>query len=204
MRAGLARQSPHGGRRRVAVLQNKCNSCNGVAENHSRMTWSRGGMLLSVAAAVLAAAPAWAARPTANLTIHVLNVLPAGGTLRLGMYDAARYPDDDSKPVASADVPAVGGETVITLHGLAPGVYGIQTFQDVNSNDKMDTSWLGLPLEPFGFSQDAKPFLSKPGFDAVKFTLVDGDNVQTIHLQMMTSGSPSDKARDAVRARQRK
>jgi uncharacterized protein (DUF2141 family) len=168
------------------------------------MTRSRGWILLSAAAAVLAAAPTRAAGPTANLTIRVENVLAAGGIVRLGLYDAARYPDDDSKPVASADVPAVAGETVITLHGIAPGVYGIQTFQDVNSNDKMDTTWMGLPLEPFGFSQDARPFLSKPGFDAVKFTLVAGDNVQTIHLQMMTSGSPSDKARDAVRARQRK
>src|SRR5271155_1006583 len=117
------------------------------------MTWSGRWILLYVAGAVMAAAPAWAAGPTATLTIHVENVLPAGGTLRLGMYDAARYPDDDSKPVASADVPAVAGETVITLHGIAPGVYGIQTFQDVNSNDKMDTTWMGLPLEPFGFSQ---------------------------------------------------
>lgn len=153
---------------------------------------------------VLPAAPAWPAPATANLTIRVENVLPAGGVLRLGVYDAAHYPDDNSKPVASADVPAVAGETVITLHGIAPGVYAIQTFQDVNANDKMDTSWLGLPLEPFGFSRDAKPFLSKPSFDEVKFTLEPGDNVQVIHLQNSIDDSPANKARDAIRARQRK
>ena len=147
---------------------------------------------------------AWAAAASANLTIRVENVLPEGGVLRLGLYDAARYPDDNSKPVASADVPATPGETVIVLHALPPGVYAIQTFQDVNANDKMDTSWLGLPLEPFGFSRDAKPFLSKPSFDEVKFTVAAGENVQTFHLQNMTSNSPSDKARDALRARQRK
>ncbi len=159
-------------------------------------------ILLSVAGAM----PALAASPSATttLTVHVQNVLPEGGTLRLGVYDAARYPDDDSKPVASADVPAVPGETVITLHGIAPGTYAIQTFQDINSNNKMDTSWVGLPLEPFGFSRDAKPFLSKPGFDEVKFTVVAGDNTQLLHLQTMSRNSPTDKARDAVRARQRK
>ena len=169
-------------------------------------TWSSFWIapFLAVAVALLAATPALCAGPMANLTIHVQNVLPAGGILRLGLYDAARYPDDDSKPVASADVPAVAGETVITLHNVPLGVYAIQTFQDVNANDKMDTSWIGLPQEPFGFSLDAKPFLSKPAFDEVKFTLVPGDNSQTLHLQNSVKNTPTNKARESIRARQRK
>jgi uncharacterized protein (DUF2141 family) len=169
------------------------------------MNWSRFWIVFFMSAA-LPAAPAWPAglAAVANLTVRVENVLPAGGVLRLGLYDAARYPDDNSKPVASADVPAVPGETVITLHAIPPGVYAIQTFQDVNANDKMDTSWLGLPLEPFGFSQDATPFLSKPAFDEVKFVLVAGENSQVIHLQNTISQSPANKARESIRARQRK
>jgi uncharacterized protein (DUF2141 family) len=153
-------------------------------------------------AGILAAGPAVSAA-AADLTIRVENVLPAGGVLRLGLYDAARYPDDNSKPIASADITAVPGETVVTLRAVPAGTYAIQTFQDVNANDKMDTSWLGLPLEPFGFSLDAKPFLSKPSFNEVKFTLADGENSQVIHLQNTTTNSPSNKARDAIRARQR-
>lgn len=164
----------------------------------TRMTRSRFWILFAMV--VLAGALPAAA---ANLTVHVDNVLPAGGILRLGLYDAARYPDDNSKPIASADVPAIAGETVVTLHNVPPGIYAIQTFQDVNGNDKMDTSWIGLPLEPFGFSQDATPFLSKPGFDEVKF-IVAGDSSQTLHLQTMTRNTPTNKARDALRARQRK
>lgn len=156
----------------------------------------------AVRAATPAAPPAPAGRPTATLTIHMENVLP-GGLVRLGLYDEARYPDDDSMPVASADVPAVEGETIINLHNLVPGIYGIKTYQDVNANNKMDTSWVGLPLEPFGFSQDATPFLSKPPFEDVKFTLVAGENSQTIHLQNSSKVSPADKARDAIRSRQR-
>jgi len=139
----------------------------------------------------------------ANLTIRVENVLPAGGVLRLGVYDEAGYPDDNSKPVASADVAAVPGETIIILHAIPPGTYAIQTFQDVNANDKMDTSWLGLPLEPFGFSRDAVPFLSKPSFDEVSFTVTAGENSQVIHLQDLVKSSPADRARDTIRARQR-
>ena len=119
---------------------------------------------------------------TATLTVHVLNVAD-GGTVRLGLYDRAGYPDDNSKPVASADVKALAGETVIVLHDLEPGVYAIETYQDINDNDKMDTTWLGLPLEPYGFSRDAHPFLSKPPFSKVKFTLIAGEQSQSLHLQ---------------------
>lgn len=169
------------------------------------MKRSRFWIFICVAAALQAepARPA-TSTATADLTIRVENVLPTGGILRLGLYDAARYPDDNSKPIASADVPAIAGETVITLRAIPPGTYAIQTFQDVNANDKMDTSWLGLPLEPFGFSEDATPFLSKPSFDDVKFTLAAGENALVIHLQNSIRNSPANKAREAIRARQRK
>ena len=128
-------------------------------------------------------APARAQDSTATLVIHVENVSPKGGILRLGLYDEARYPDDDSVAIASADVRAEPGQTIITLSNLAPGTYAIQAYQDINSNDKMDTSWFGIPQEPFGFSRDAQPRLSKPRFSAVKFEVVPGANVQTLHLQ---------------------
>jgi uncharacterized protein (DUF2141 family) len=135
----------------------------------------------------LAVAPAQAQDEGATLVIHVHNISPKGGVLRLGLYDQARYPDDDAAPVASADVKVEAGENVITLTNILPGTYAIQTFQDINGNNKMDTSWLGLPLEPFGFSRDAQPRLSKPRFAAVKFDLAPGLNVQSLHLQNSVS-----------------
>ena len=129
------------------------------------------------------AAPAQAQEPVSMVVIHIQGVSPKGGVLRLGLYDEARYPDDDATPVASADVKAEIGDTVVTLTNVPPGVYAIETFQDLNSNNKMDTSWFGFPQEPFGFSRDAQPRLSKPRFSAVKFEVVPGLNVQTLHLQ---------------------
>jgi uncharacterized protein (DUF2141 family) len=156
--------------------------CNRAGLQRFSLLWTIivliGGMLL--AGSLVAPARA---QGTVTLVIHVQGVSPKGGTLRLGLYDEARYPDNDATPVASADVKAQMGETVITLTNVPPGIYAIETFQDINSNHKMDTSWFGFPLEPFGFSRDAQPHFSKPRFSAVKFELVPGINVQTLHLQ---------------------
>lgn len=143
--------------------------------------------LAALTAGGLLSAPVAAQPPGATLVIHVQDVSPKGGVLRLGLYDEASYPDDDSRPAASADVAAHGGETVITLNNILPGTYAIQTYQDINGNDKMDTSWFGFPLEPFGFSRDARPRLSKPAFAKVKFEVAPGMNVQSLHLQNSVS-----------------
>ena len=141
-------------------------------------------ILSCLLAALLLAPPVAAAAQgaRARLTVHVTGVLPQGGLVRLGVYDRASY-EKDGEPVAFADVAARAGETVITLSNIAPGDYAIETYQDVNANDKMDQTWIGLPLEPYGFSRDAKPFLSKPDFESVKVTLAAGDNRQAIRLQ---------------------
>ena len=141
-----------------------------------------------MALAVALVAPARAQGATAGtLVIHVQEVSPKGGILRLGLYDEAGYPNDDAKPIASADVPAQPGMTTVTLNNIPPGTYAIQAYQDTNSNDKMDTSWFGIPQEPFGFSRDARPRLAKPGFAAVKFDVAQGVNTQTLHLQNSVS-----------------
>src|ERR1700761_7719456 len=117
-----------------------------------------------------------------SLVVHVANVAPQG-IVRLGLYTRATYPDDNATPVASADVSATGGETVVILRNVPAGIYAIEVYQDLNSNGRMDSNFLGLPKEPYGFSRDARPLLSKPDFARVKFDLAAGQNSQSLHLQ---------------------
>ena len=71
----------------------------------------------------------------------------------------------------------------MTLPDIKPGVYAIKLFQDANDNGKFDQNFIGLPLERYGFSRDARPFLSAPGFHRTKFTVTSGTNEITIRLQ---------------------
>jgi uncharacterized protein (DUF2141 family) len=137
---------------------------------------------ISALLVLLAASPLQAQGNLATLTIRVENMHSKGGTLRLGLYDAVNYPDD-LKTTAEADVKAEAGHTIVTLHNVPPGAYAIEVFQDLNNNGKMDTSWIGLPLEPFGFSRDARPMLGKPRFPSVQFLVMPGENHQTLKLQ---------------------
>ena len=85
--------------------------------------------------------------------------------------------------VVNSLVDAVPGETVITMSGITPGLYAIKTMQDENGNGKMDFNWFGMPKEPYGFSNDAKPGLDQPIFDKAAFTVQPGANTIVIHLR---------------------
>lgn len=53
---------------------------------------------------------------------------------------------------------------------LPYGWYVVSVVHDENKNLKLDANFLGLPQEPYGFSNNPKG-IGKPIFDAVKFKL---------------------------------
>jgi uncharacterized protein (DUF2141 family) len=65
---------------------------------------------------------------------------------------------------------------------IPPGRYALAVIHDENMNGKLDTNQRGVPTEGYGFSNDAKAFLSAPSFRAASFPY-DGRNVDvTISL----------------------
>lgn len=75
----------------------------------------------------------------------------------------------------------VGGKNMsIIVNGLKPGVYAAQIFHDLNENGKLDTNALGIPKEPYGFSNNKKGIFGKPKFKKVSFVVKDKDIVQKI------------------------
>jgi uncharacterized protein (DUF2141 family) len=66
---------------------------------------------------------------------------------------------------------------------IPPGTYALAVIHDEDMNGKLDTNWLGVPTEGYGFSNDAKAWLSAPAFSAASFQY-DGQNLElTISLR---------------------
>ena len=59
---------------------------------------------------------------------------------------------------------------------IPPGTYAMAVVHDENMNGKLDTNWIGLPTEGYGFSNDAQAVLSAPSFPEASFTY-DGQNL---------------------------
>jgi uncharacterized protein (DUF2141 family) len=67
---------------------------------------------------------------------------------------------------------------LIVIENLEPGKYSFRYFHDENMNEKLDTNWLGIPKEGFGFSNDPKITFGPPSFEKTLFEL-EGSEVMT-------------------------
>ena len=52
---------------------------------------------------------------------------------------------------------------------IPPGTYDLAVIHDENMDGELDTNWLGVPTEGYGFSNDAKASMGAPSFDAASF-----------------------------------
>lgn len=122
----------------------------------------------------------------ADLDLTVSGLSPAEGKVAIAVFaDAASYKSGDN-PVAATVVTVSGGDVTAHFSGLAAGDCAIKVYHDVNGNGKLDTNLVGMPTEPFGFSNGAKASFGPPGFDAARFDLTEGENSHEIVLESMS------------------
>jgi uncharacterized protein (DUF2141 family) len=57
------------------------------------------------------------------------------------------------------------------INDVPYGDYGVAVFHDENSNGKMDKNVLGIPLEPYGFSNNVRITFGPPKWEEAKFTV---------------------------------
>ncbi len=108
----------------------------------------------------------------ADLTVTITGIENPGGTINVGVMDGAEGFPSKRKALTGKRVKAEGETTTIVFTGLKPGLYAMAGWYDENANDKFDTNLLGMPAEPYGFSNNARGSFGPPSFEdaAIKLT----------------------------------
>jgi len=82
-----------------------------------------------------------------------------------------------------AHAPIEGGEASWRFEGVPYGVYALRIFHDANSNEKLDTNFMGIPKETFAFSNNAMGRFGPASWEDARFS-VDAPRVrQTVVLK---------------------
>lgn len=105
------------------------------------------------------------------LTININKVPESSGSLMIAIIANKEQFKNKAPSTASAIVPASHGSTSITFHNLNAGEYGVQVMHDINGNGELDANLVGMPTEPWGFSNDAAGSFGPPKWKQVKFDL---------------------------------
>lgn len=134
-------------------------------------------LLLLLSIGILLAAK----EPSAKLKLEITNVKAAKGKIWIALTQTpGKMVDRKPEYYQVLDVTAVGKSQ--TVFDLPTGRYAIAVYHDLNSNGKLDKNLLGIPKEPYGFSNDFRPMFSPPDFEDCAITVpISGASV-TIKL----------------------
>ena len=102
-----------------------------------------------------------------TMTVVIKNVNSNVGSVRLRLYNSEEQ--FMKKAFAVAEVKAVDGQVVAVFENVASGTYAISVMHDANDNQELDSNFMGIPKEGFGFSNDATGMFGPPDFKKASF-----------------------------------
>ena len=116
-----------------------------------------------------------------DLVVHLDGPDPAHSGAACRLYDtdsAAGFPGGDTMVQVHATVDAPG-QPVCRFRGLDAGRYAVAAILDLNGNQLLDTTAWGLPREPWGVSNNARPAFRAPTFDEAALVVPESGQLET-------------------------
>jgi uncharacterized protein (DUF2141 family) len=112
-----------------------------------------------------------------NLEVTVQNIKEKKGTIRVGLFTNEK--DFLKKATEGKVVKASGEEIIVSFNNLKPGIYAVSVIHDENENGELDSNFMGIPKEGFGFGNNAMGSFGPPSFDEAK-VIIDKDPVKQV------------------------
>jgi len=103
-----------------------------------------------------------------TLIVKITGLHSGKGQVRIAVFNSSETWLGEH-PVYSSTIKVDGQTVTWTINDVPYGDYGIAAFHDENSNGKMDKNLVGVPKEPYGFSNNLTVILRAPRWDKGKF-----------------------------------
>lgn len=106
----------------------------------------------------------------ANLTISILSLHDTEHDVYIAVSRKTDgFPDKPDMAQAIVLKPSGKNSISTVITDLPYGKYAVMVFQDMNGNKKLDKNFLGIPTEPFAFSNNYKPMFRAPRWEDCEF-----------------------------------
>ena len=98
-----------------------------------------------------------------KLTVVVDGIEKSNGTVLVAVQDSINFM---KQPLyyGMAKVEQDAEEITVVIENVASGNYAVAVFHDENDNGKLDTGAYGIPIEKYGFSNNAVVKMGPPAF----------------------------------------
>ncbi len=116
-----------------------------------------------------------------ELVVNIQNIESIQGEIVIGIYNAEKGWLEKDAEIKNYRILVKDSAEKLIITDLPKGNYAISMYHDKNSDGICNLSFIGIPKEPYGFSNNFKPKFSAPKFSDCKFTLTE-NHVMNIKL----------------------
>jgi len=121
-------------------------------------------------------------RQSGDMVVHLTGFDSNDGEVRVALNNSdENY--QSSTPFDRAAEKIVDHKVEFTFKDIPFGEYAIKCYHDENSNEKMDRNSMGIPIEYYGFSNNAVGNFGPAKYEDAKFTFNKNKQVVEIKLQ---------------------
>lgn len=118
-----------------------------------------------------------------SVTVVVSSLVSTSSTVKLFFYNTREGFLKSGKWAFSKSVKPEGKSQFTLPVELPPGEWAVAITQDLNGNNKIDKNFLGIPTEPYAFSNNIRPTVAAPDFNECKFVVSGPGRVVNIVLK---------------------
>lgn len=105
-----------------------------------------------------------------EVTLNMKDLKPEKSSVMVAIYNNSEsFMGKNQFKKLKIDNP--GQSTVTKKITLPEGTYGIAVFQDLNGNEKLDKNFIGIPNEPYCFSNNQAGRFGPPSWEEAKVTV---------------------------------
>jgi len=116
-----------------------------------------------------------------HLTIENLGSTTA--PVLIGLYGADNEFLNDKDTLRKYKFVPDGDVLKASITDLQYGTYAMALFQDMDNDGKIERNFIGIPKDPYGFSNNARPAFKAPSFEDCCFDYSENEN--TVEISMI-------------------
>ena len=102
------------------------------------------------------------------------------GNVKIALCNSDENYKDHKFPFIGKSIAINKNIAIVEFDDLPFGDYAIKAFHDEDSNDDLNTNILGIPVEDYGFSNNARGMFGPPSWEDAKFKF----NVETKTIEI--------------------
>ena len=103
-----------------------------------------------------------------DLAFEILGVNSSNGKLYIQLFKGEKN-YQQGKTVSASAINAKKGSVTVLFNNIEEGEYVLRFFHDENDDGEMQKNLSGMPVEGYGFSNNAKPNFGPASYNDMKF-----------------------------------